>query len=237
MTEIPARRLLQRLGVVIPAYNPGLILPDILCRILELVPPEQILVVDDGSTDQTSARVESLGVLLYRHPGNRGKGAALATGFRIMAERDFDYLLTLDADGQHDPAAIPRFLAALTPGCGMIIGDRSQVPGEMPRLRRFSNSCSSSIVSALCGQAIPDSQCGFRLMRTELLRGLELSSTHYEFETELLLKIARTGQRITSLPVSSLYFSEASRIRKLRDTFRFAGLILRSFFWRRADAV
>ncbi|MBC8478545.1 glycosyltransferase family 2 protein [bacterium] len=226
-----------RLGVVIPAFNPGTAIVDTLLQLLKLVPPENILVVDDGSTDHTAARVEQLGVSLYRHKSNRGKGVALASGFQRILQLDVTRVLVIDADGQHDPADLPRFCAALTPEYDLIIGDRSETQGEMPWLRRLSNRTSSRIVSTLCRRRIPDSQCGFRLIRSSVIQRLHLVSRHYEYETELLLKVARCGWRIGNLSIAGLYFAESSQIRKWRDTLRFAGLICRSLFWRRSDVV
>ena len=237
MRQTTAEHIQNRVAVVIPAYNPGTIIVDILLGVAEQVPRENILVVDDGSTDHTADRVKQLGIPLYQHDCNRGKGAALASGIRLQLDRGAELILLMDADGQHDPADIPRFLQRLTGEYDLMVGDRSAARGEMPRLRKFSNWLSSLIVSRITGRHLPDSQNGFRLIRAAVLQQINLVSKHFEYETELLLKAERAGFRTGTLPIAGVYFAETSQIRKLRDTFRFIALICRSFFWRRRNVV
>ena len=189
----------------------------------------RVLVVDDGSTDQTAACAAGAGAEVVRHGCNLGKGEAIRTGLRHwMTRPDWDAVVLLDGDGQHLPGEIGRFAACLGDACGMWVGNRMSDTAAMPRVRRWTNRFMSGQVSALCGQAIPDSQCGFRMVRrawVPLL--LECEGTGYDFESEMLVIASRAGCRIGSVPVSTVYGDERSKIRPVRDTVRFVGLLRR----------
>jgi len=163
---------------------------------------------------------------VVRHDVNRGKGAALATGYRHALDAGWEWAYTLDADGQHLPAEMPRFLeAARRDGLDVVVGTRMADPAGMPWIRRATNRFTSAVVSRLAGQRIPDSQCGYRLFRVAPLAGLVLRTVRYDTESEILVRLARRGCRIGAVPITSVYGGERSAIRPLRDTARFCRLV------------
>lgn len=191
---------------------------------------DSVLVVDDGSTDRTSEEARAAGVEVIRHEVNKGKGEAIKTGLRALAARDrVEYILILDGDGQHLPEEIPHFLEeANRTGAGMLVGNRMSDVRTMPPVRRMTNRFMSSKISGVCGQEIPDTQCGFRMIRRHLASALcAAPSRRYDFETEMLSIAARHGCRIGAVPVSTVYGEEKSKIHPIRDTIRFIRLILR----------
>jgi glycosyltransferase involved in cell wall biosynthesis len=219
----------MRLLVLIPAYRLADGIADLLGRVREVVPDADVLVVDDGSEDGTAARAESVpGVRVISHPRNRGKGAALRTGFAVAMEEGHDWVLTIDGDGQHPPESIPRFLEAAGGGSDLIVGSRRGDHSSMPKMRRLSNRLSSWLASQAAGVPLPDSQSGYRLIRTDILRKVPLTTDGYEMETELLIGAARAGFRITDVPIPTCYGEETSHIQVGRDIVRFLGVLRRS---------
>ena len=213
-------------GAIIPALNGAAQLPALLDEIRRVQPGVALLVVDDGSTDGTAAVAVAHGAAVAVHPINRGKGAALATGFARALDLGWEWAWTLDADGQHLPAEMHRFLdAAADGGWDVVVGSRMDHPVGMPWIRRATNRFTSAVVSAIAGQRIPDSQCGYRLFRVTKLAGLRLVTSRYDTESEILVRLARRGCRIGAAPVSSVYGTERSAIRPLRDTVRFFRLV------------
>jgi len=227
----------MKVAAVIPAYNAGAPLAEVVRRTASEVGPENVIVVDDGSDDDSCAPDRLRGVTCITHRANLGKGAALRTGFREALERDVEAVVTLDADGQHDPAHIRDLVEEAESSDGdIVIGSRMANVGRMPWLRRLTNRTTSYLVSRLAGQRIEDSQSGFRLVRTRALKVLELKTEHYETESEMLIQAGQRGLRILSAPIPSIYGEERSSIRPLADTCRFAWLVIRSAFVRNHTA-
>jgi glycosyltransferase involved in cell wall biosynthesis len=191
---------------------------------------DTVLVVDDGSTDSTEAHARASGVEVIRHTVNQGKGAAIKTGLRALAERPgIAYALILDGDGQHAPEEIPRFLeAANRTGAPMLVGNRMSNVDKMPFVRRLTNRIMSSQISRVCGQSVPDSQCGFRLIRRDLLPSMvAIETTNFDYETEMLVVASRQGCQIGAVPISTIYGEEKSKIHPVRDTIRFYQMMAR----------
>jgi glycosyltransferase involved in cell wall biosynthesis len=213
-------------GAIIPALNAAAHLPALLDEIRRVQPGVALLVVDDGSTDGTAEVATAHGAQVVAHAVNRGKGAALATGFARALELGWEWAWTLDADGQHLPAEMQRFFdVAVSGGWDVVVGSRMDHPVGMPWIRRATNRFTSAVISAVAGQRIPDSQCGYRLFRVAKLQGLRLVTSRYDTESEILVRLARRGCRIGAAPVSSVYGTERSAIRPLRDTVRFFRLV------------
>lgn len=218
----------MNVGVILPALDAAAHLPELLAQIRERQPEFRLLVVDDGSRDATAAAAAAAGAEVIRHDRNRGKGAALATGFAWALDTACDWVYTMDADGQHLPAEMSRFLQAATAeGWDVVVGTRMDAVAGMPLIRRATNVFTSAVVSRLAGCRISDSQSGFRLFRTPRLAGLRLSTSRYDTESEVLVRLARRGCRIGSVPITTVYGDQRSAIRPLRDTVRFFQLVAR----------
>jgi len=211
------------IAVVIPAYNADVRLEPVLLKILALIPPHQVIVVDDGSTDQTQALAVASGVEVVTHAQNRGKGVALKTGFsRALARPQVQAVISLDADGQHDPKHLPEFIRAFrASSVDLIIGCRQLRWPAMPFFRVLSNRITSALVSWRLGTRIPDSQSGYRLHSRRLLEQIKLDTGGYETESELLLKAVRAQMKVDFITIDTIYSGETSHIRGTRDTWRF----------------
>ena len=215
----------MRVCVLIPAYNEARAIAPIASTAAKKV--ETVIVVDDGSSDATAEEGRRAGAVVLSHAENRGKGAALRTGFRYALEKGFDGVLVMDADGQHNPADIDIFLArAAESDAGIILGNRMGEKRNMPPVRYLTNRFTSAVISAMAGQRIPDSQCGFRFIRSPVLRGMELKTGRFETESEMLIEAGRGGWRIDSVRISTIYGAEKSKIKPFVDTLRFLRLLL-----------
>jgi glycosyltransferase involved in cell wall biosynthesis len=205
--------------VVIPCFNEA----EHLAALLEAVKGHlpNIMVVDDGSNDDTALTARSTGVEVLQHEANLGKGAALDTGMRHALQRGFRWVLTMDGDGQHEPADIAKFQAAAEKThAGLIIGNRMGNPEGMPLVRRIVNRWMSRRISRRARLVLPDSQCGFRLIELKSWAKLELHSRHFEIESEMLLAFVAAGVKIEFVPVQVLYTSTHSKINPFLDTLR-----------------
>ena len=221
-------------ALLVPAYNAASMLPRLLQEAGVFFEKRHILVVDDGSTDRTADVCRTAAVTVLCHPGNRGKGAALRTGFQWAIKHGYQAVLTMDADGQHDCREIPHFFAAAeNDQADIVIGSRMERPEGMPWQRRFSNRLTSRVLSWRTGQRIRDSQSGYRLIKTTVLRTVLLVTTRFQTESELLIKAGLQGYRIQSIPITSIYTARRSTIRPFVDTWRFVALVARSLAWRK----
>jgi glycosyltransferase involved in cell wall biosynthesis len=213
-------------AALIPAYREAGRIADVVRRVQAVL--DTVLVVDDGSPDTTAAEAEKAGATVLKHEVNRGKGAAIKTGLRQLTEKGFLWILILDGDGQHLPEEIPAFIdmASRTTAL-MLLGDRSAGHDKMPPVRRATNRFMSGLISRICKQPIPDTQCGFRMIHRDLAPLLFCESDAYEYETEMLFIASAAGVRIDSVPVSTIYGDEQSKIHPVRDTLRFIRLLRR----------
>jgi len=219
----------DRIAVVIPALDAASALGEVVLRTRSVLPRSLICVVDDGSTDGTGELARGLGCMVVRHPRNLGKGAALRSGFAAV-RGSAGLVLTMDADGQHDPRDIPRFWQRLREyELDIVVGNRLADAGAMPFDRYLSNRLSSAVVSLVAGLRIPDSQCGFRLFRRGVLDNVELTTVHFDTESEFLVRAARAGFRIGSVPIAANYGAKGSHISRWNDTLRFIRLMLRLY--------
>jgi glycosyltransferase involved in cell wall biosynthesis len=196
----------------------------------------RVVVVDDGSRDSTAEEAEKAGALVIRHEMNKGKGVALQTGFDHAMEKKFDFVITMDADGQHDPDDIPTFLEACrTTDFPVLTGNRMDRAGSMPWMRRMTNRFMSWLLSRKIGQRVADTQSGFRLYRSEVLPWLRAESARFAAESEVLLNLAARNVRIGAVPIKVIYRDEKSKINPIRDTFRFFAMLRRFDMKRRKD--
>jgi glycosyltransferase involved in cell wall biosynthesis len=222
-------RLLDRRNVaaVIPAYHEQVHVGKVAER--ARVQLDHVLVVDDGSTDRTAERAREGGADVIVHPQNRGKGEAIKTGLRHwLALPEIEFVVLLDADGQHSPEEIDRFLqAASGSDAGLFVGTRMNDLRSMPFVRRKVNRYMSRRISRVCRQDVPDTQCGYRMVYRDLAPHLLAGTSRFDYETEMLFIASRQGFRIASVPISTIYSDEVSSIHPVRDTIRFFRLIRR----------
>lgn len=204
---------------LIPAYQEGPRIGAVIEAARRHLP---VVVIDDGSSDDTAAVAELTGATVLRQVPNAGKGAALRAGFRHALASGAEAVITLDADGQHDPDEIPTFLAAwATARPELIIGQRDF--GAMPHVRRLSNTVGGWAVSAAVGRRVPDNQSGYRLIgRTLLGRLLDSDETGFEFEVEMIARCIALGLPIAWVPIRTIYAGAPSHIRPLRHLAEFA---------------
>ncbi|MEP6810129.1 MAG: glycosyltransferase family 2 protein, partial [Chthoniobacterales bacterium] len=206
-------------AAIIPAYREEKHIGEVAERTLRQL--DHVLVVDDGSDDATAANARAVGAEVIVHEQNSGKGEAIKTGLRHWLERGFQHVIILDGDGQHPPEEISRFIAAAVRGAQLLVGNRMSDVREMPFVRRLVNRYMSRRISRVCGQEIPDSQCGFRMLHASVIPELLGGTERFDYETEMLIKVSRKGFRIDAVPVSTVYLDEVSSIHPVRDTLRF----------------
>ena len=181
-----------------------------------------VVVIDDGSTDDSGGIAKQKGAVVIGHDQNQGKGRSLQDGFQYVLKNNYDGVITIDGDGQHDINDIDQFISkAKEHPLSVITGTRMDDPKGMPFVRFVTNRMMSWMISALCKQKIPDTQCGFRLISRDVLKELKLTSSDFEIETEVLIKASKKGFKIYSVPIKTIYRDEASKINPLIDTFRF----------------
>jgi len=219
-----------RMLALIPGYEEGPRIGAVVEAALRHLP---VLVVDDGSTDDTAAVAEAAGAAVIRQVPNQGKGAALRTGFRHALDAGCAAVLTLDADGQHDPDEIPRFIATFgasgvsgasgasgvsgVPGASgprpeLIIGRRDF--SRMPAVRRLSNTVGTAAFSWAVGRQVPDNQSGYRLLGRRLMTAmLDSRETGFEFEVEMIAVCIRNGWTLDWVPISTIYAGAPSHVK------------------------
>jgi glycosyltransferase involved in cell wall biosynthesis len=242
--------------LLIPAYNEARTIGQIVAKARRIT--DSVVVVDDGSRDATAQIAQDAGALVIKHKVNSGKGAALRTGFQHVLDHGYDAVITMDSDGQHDVDDVPKFLEAfsnsfsLSPEVssdlpplpkggwggfeskkplGIILGSRMHDISTMPAIRKCTNKLTSFVGSLLAHQRLEDSQSGFRLISSDVLRAVELETSGFEMESELLVKASKAGFRIVSVPIKTIYGQEISKINPVFDTYNFLRLLFRSFRW------
>jgi len=211
----------MRTCALIPAFNEAPYIASVVERVCQHV--EEVVVIDDGSTDGTADIARIAGATCLRSQRNSGKASALRAGIAYARDHNFPYVITLDGDGQHLPEDIPVMLrVAQETGADLVIGARDFDRARMPSSRYFSNVLGSRLASALIGCEIRDSQSGFRLFRLDKLDGAKLRSRCYELEMEILIKMARSGCTIAHAPVGMVYDDgqARSKMKPVRDTVR-----------------
>ena len=233
----PLAQIRSRTAAVIPAYQDEKHIGEIVRRTRERL--DHVLVVDDGSSDHTAQRAREAGAEVIVHDKNRGKGEAIKTGLgRWLAaagpsggglDREVTWVSLLDSDGQHLPEEIDRFMAAAVSATQptFFIGNRMSNLTGMPFIRRVVNRYMSKRISRLCGQKIPDTQCGFRMLNRQLIPELLGGGDRFDYETEVLIIASRKGYEIESVPITTVYSDQVSKIRPLRDAIRFFQLMWR----------
>lgn len=219
----------ERVAVIIPALNAERTLAPVVAGAKAQLEP--VVVVDDGSSDLTGDVARAAGAVVLRHDLNRGKGGALKTGFAWALENGFESVITLDADGQHLPSEVPKFLRERqVGGADLIIGGRAHLfEGMLPR-RRMANRFSAWSISIAAGTRVTDSQSGFRLYSGDLLRSLELRTNGFDMESEVIVRAGRKHMKIVTIPIELGFVDgvATSHYRPLADTLRIAWTVTRT---------
>ena len=223
-----------KICAVIPAFNNETTISKVVEKTRREI--DHVVVVDDGSTDKTARLAEDTGAHVIRVLKNRGKGNALSIGFRYALANNFDAIITLDADLQHDPSEIPKFIKHHTTNKSkIVIGARLHAKRKMPRVRYANNIIGTYTFSWLIGQPIEDSQCGFRLYDHEVMENIHILNDGFEAEADILLRAGKRGYRIGFVPIKTIYFSDpqhGSYYRPVKDTFRISIIFLMNLFWK-----
>ena len=209
----------NKICAVIPFYNEEKTISEIINRTLQYV--DKIIAVNDGSTDNSKQKINNLqNVIVIDYEKNYGKGFALNKGFEKALELGYDTVVTLDSDLQHDPVFIPDLLREIE-NYGIVIGNRLNNLADMPLQRRLSNKITSFLLSVKTGQIIPDSQSGFRAIRSDVLRVVKTRSHGYEAESEQIILAARKGFKIGFVNTSTIYGNEKSKIKPVKTILAF----------------
>ena len=213
---------MTKILALIPAYNEASHIRDVVTGARTHLP---VLVVTDGSTDDTATRAEDAGATLLDQIPNQGKGAALRAGFRWTLDAGYEAVITLDADGQHDPAEIPKFLDAYADDqADLIIGAREFE--DMPPIRRLANTVGRWSFSWAIGQPILDNQSGYRLISRRLTEAILISGeAGFEFEVEMIVICVQRGFTLDWVPIRTIYADEGSHIRPWHHTVNFMRMV------------
>lgn len=217
--------------VLIPALNAERTVAQVVVDARKELEP--VVVIDDGSSDATGEVARATGATVLRHDVNRGKGGALKTGFAWALERGFDGVITLDADGQHLPGEIPKFIdARAQTGADLIIGGRAHLFGGMLPRRRNANRFSAWTISIAAGVRVTDSQSGFRFYSADLLRKLKLRTNGFDMESEVIVRAGRGGLKIVTIDIDLGFVDglSTSHYKPLKDTLRIAWTVTRTRF-------
>jgi glycosyltransferase involved in cell wall biosynthesis len=209
--------LIEPLVVIVPVYNAEATLAKVVKDVRRNLPGALIVGVDDGSTDGSRKLLRTVADETIEFDQNQGKGAALRAGFALALEKGAAAVLTIDSDGQHDAAFAPAIVGALD-RADIVIGTRDLSGKAVPKHRRIANMISSAATRAVSGGKVRDSQSGYRAMKAEVLRKVSAVGDRYEFETDFIIRAARSGFTTVNVPISTIYGSP-SYFREFRDAW------------------
>ena len=212
------------LACVVPCFNAGARIRPVLEKTVPMA--AHVIVVDDGCTDGSIETLSDLPVEYVVFPSNRGKGHALLAGYRTaLSNPSIQAICCLDADGQHDPAEIPKLFEAFRrTEASLLIGARVFDKAAVPWRSRFGNQVTAALTGWLLGHHLPDTQCGFRILSRQFTEDVLASvrGGRYETEMEIIIKALREGYRVETAPIATIYeeANRSSHFRKLQDSFR-----------------
>lgn len=214
--------------VLIPTFNESKVIFDLVTKLKKY--QLKIIVIDDGSSDDTKSLVLQAGAEVIVHSRNMGKGASLRSGFKRSVKENFDFTIVMDGDGQHHPDDVGLFLDTFKEGnVDLLIGNRMDNADTMPYPRWLTNKLMSMLISSICKQYIPDTQCGFRLIRNSILKDMVIATSNYEIESEMLIEAAKKKYRIASVSIRTIYEGQDSQINPIVDTIRFFKFLLKDW--------
>jgi glycosyltransferase involved in cell wall biosynthesis len=210
---LPAVKQKPKIIVAIPAYNEAQFIGDIITRAKKYA--DEIIVVDDGSTDATSKVARAAGAEVIRHRKNRGAGAATQTAFKAAKRKHADIVVTIDGDGQHNPDEIPRLLAPILKGkADLVIGSRFLRPTlqQMPRYRKFGIDVITFLYNLGSKLKVSDSQCCFRAQNRRLMEAVNITERGFSFSVQVLIQARKMGFTIKEVPVACIYHPQGSSL-------------------------
>ncbi len=190
-----------KFAVVIPAYNESSRIKNVIKEVKKIT--KNIIVVDDGSHDNTAQVAQELGVTVLRHITNLGKGAALKTGCDYALQKEFNYIIVMDADGQHKPKDISRFLKALEQN-DIVFGVR-QKRKNMPLILRLGNWGLNFITKLCYGVKLHDTQCGFRAFTRHAYKKIRWEAQNYDMESEMIARAGKARLKYAEIPIETVY--------------------------------
>jgi len=207
---------------LVPAYNEAQRIQPVIEQASAFLP---VLVVDDGSADETPQVARRVGAMVLEQPVNQGKGAALKVGFQYAIDHGFEAVVTLDADGQHDPAEIPKFIELFEKTrADLVIGARDF--SLMPPVRRVANWLGRQSLSWAMGETILDNQSGYRLISSRLMREMAgIAVEGFEFEVEMIVVCLRLGYELRWVEIKTIYAGESSHINPLKHLVNYVSLV------------
>jgi len=188
---------------LIPAYNEATTITEVLERTRGFV--DELIVVNDGSKDETETLAKQAGAFVVSHAINRGLGAAIGTGFAMALRRGADVVITLDADGQHDPNEIPAFISAISQGADVVIGTRMKTRIGMPWYRQVAQVIGNITTYVLFGAWVSDSQSGYRAFTKEALSKIQIRTNRMEVSSELIAESKRHALNLVEVPIQAIY--------------------------------
>jgi len=214
-----------RICVLIPAYNASKTIRDVVAGALKHLP--KVIVADDGSTDNTAAAASEAGAEVIVMERNKGKGSALKALFKKALDDGYDAVISMDADGQHDPEEIPLFLQANSKyPDAVIVGSRMHEKKMIPRARYNSMQIARYYISFAANQFLEDTQCGFRLYPLTLIKKIRLMTERYATETELLIKAGDSGAEVRFVNIRTIYSGNGSHFRPIADISHITAYII-----------
>ena len=232
---VPSGASPQRFCGLIPAYNVARTIPQVVQQTRQHL--SMVLVVDDGSQDETAHLARESGATVLSIPKNQGKGWALRSGFKDLLQEPWEGIITLDGDLQHDPVEIPKLIEEYDKTKpDIVIGSRMAEAEKIPGIRYWTNRVGVFCISWAAGLPLADTQSGFRLYCREVLESIPLWTSRYDTETEILIKAGMRGMKITCVPIKTIYYEDElhhSSFRPFPDTFLICMVFLKSLFWRR----
>jgi len=208
------RRQKIRVLAGIPAYNEARYIGSIVLQARQYV--GEVIVIDDGSTDNTARVAELAGATVIHHPTNRGKGAAIHSVLIEARKRKPDILVLLDADSQHDPNEIPILVKPISEGFDLVIGSREAQKDKTPRYRRIGQKVISHSSRLASKANVADSESGFRALSPKAINELDLKATGFAIESEMISRAADKNLRITEVPISNIYTMDGSTLNPIR---------------------
>ena len=215
----------MKIIILIPSYNDNKYIPELITRIMS-VTKNNILIIDDGSRIPIVYKENKITII--RNNINMGKGASILKGLSFASKNGYTHAITIDSDLQHLPEKLPEFLNA---DCSYdLVSGYRVFNNEMPLHRIFSNRITSYIISKLCGLEILDSQCGYRRYNINKILSSEYKENGFQFESEILLKLADDKLKISHIEIPTIYSDEVSSINNFADTIKFIKLIVKNIW-------